>query len=97
MANTNIFPEKSFSASSSREGDEPNNARLRSGMGAWSPRDNSNADDYLEINLRNVFFICAVATQGSPHHEEWTKSYKLYLFLEDWMIYEENDTEKVWL
>ncbi|XP_027045083.1 uncharacterized protein LOC113672936 [Pocillopora damicornis] len=97
VANKNIFPEKSFSASSFREGDEPYNARLRSGMGAWSPRDNSNADDYVEINLGNVFFICAVATQGSPHRKEWTKSYKLYLFLEDWMIYKENDTEKIFI
>ena len=64
-------------------------------MGAWSPNNNSNADDYLEINLGDVFFICAVATQGNPISYEWTKSYKLHLLLGDWIIYKENNTEKV--
>ena len=95
MADHAIHPNKSFSASSSRSGDQPHYGRLRNNIGAWSPRNNNNADDYLEINLGDVFFICAVATQGNQVGIEWTKSYKLHLFLVDWIIYEENNKEKV--
>ena len=95
MADHNIHPNKRFSASSSRLGGEPYEGRLWNNMGAWSPSNNNNADDYLEINLADDFFICAVATQGNPKSDEWTKTYKLHLFLEDWIIYKENNTEKV--
>ena len=76
-------------------GNEPYKARLRSSTGAWRPRNDYDSDDYLEIDLEDTFFICAVATQGNPKADEWTKSYKLHLFLENWNIYKENSTEKV--
>ena len=76
-------------------GNEPYQARLRNSAGAWRPRNDYNTDDYLEIQLGDVFFICAVATQGSPEDDEWTKSYRLHLFLENWNIYKENSTDKV--
>ena len=84
----------SFSASSLRLGDEPYKGRLN-GEGAWSPSSNNNTNDYLQINLGDVYFICAVATQGHPLRDEWTSSYKLYLLLASWTVYKENDTEKV--
>ena len=95
MADRTIFPDTSFSASSFRQRGEPYQGRLNYNMGAWSPSNNNNADDYLEINLGDVFFICAVATQGHADGNEWTKSYKLHLLLTDWIIYKENKTEKV--
>lgn len=95
MANPYFFSDKSFSASSSRSDNKPYKARLKSSSGAWSPSNDENADDYLEINLGDVYLICAVATQGHPNEDAWTKSYELYLFLEYWIRYKENNTQKV--
>ncbi|XP_022779617.1 fibroblast growth factor receptor 2-like [Stylophora pistillata] len=78
VADPNIFPNKSFSVSSFRKGNEPHQARLRSNIGAWSPSSDDNADDYLEINVGDVVLICSVATQGNPYSWEWTKSYKIF-------------------
>ena len=88
------LPDKSFSASSSRLGDEPHKGRLN-GDDAWSPSKNNDPDDYLQIDLGDVFFICAVAIQGHPRVGEWTTSYKLHLLRTEWIIYRENNTEKV--
>lgn len=95
VANPYFFSDKSLSASSSRSDNKPYKARLKSSSGAWSPSNDENADDYLEINLGDVYFICAVATQGHPSEDAWTKSYELYLFLEYWIRYKENNTQKV--
>ncbi|XP_078358616.1 uncharacterized protein LOC144643290 isoform X2 [Oculina patagonica] len=88
------LPDKSFSASSSRSGNEPYRGRLN-GYGAWSPSKNNDADDYLQIDLGDAFVICAVATQGHPLQDEWTTSYKLHLLLTEWIIYKEKNTEKI--
>ena len=85
---------RSFSASSSRLGNEPDQGRLN-GAGAWSPSNNNDADDYLQVFLESVFFITAVATQGNPQSDESTTSYKLHILKKDWIIYKENNTEKV--
>ena len=84
----------SFSASSSRLGNEPDQGRLNE-AGAWSPSNNNDADGYLEVNLEDAFFISAVATQGNPQSNEWTTSYKLHILKKVWIIYKENNTEKV--
>ena len=91
----NRLPNTSFSASSRRLGDEPHKGRLN-GDGAWSPDKDNDPDDYLQIDLGDVFFICAVATQGHQGRDEWTTSYKLQLLRKEWTIYKENNTEKVW-
>ena len=85
---------RSFSASSSRLGNEPHQGRLNE-AGAWSPSNNNDAHDYLQVNLEDVFVISAVATQGNPQSDEWTTSYKLHILKKDWNIYKENNTEKV--
>ena len=90
----NRFLPGRFSASSSRLGDEPDRGRLN-GEAAWSPSNNNDTDDYLQIDLGDMFFICAVATQGHPLRDEWTTSYKLLTFLTHWITYKENNTEKV--
>ncbi|XP_078344448.1 uncharacterized protein LOC144630040 [Oculina patagonica] len=88
------LPSESFSASSSRLGNEPDQARLN-GAGAWSPSTTNDVDDYLQIDLEEVFLISAVATQGSPSSDEWTSGYKLHIRLTDWVIYKENNEEKM--
>ncbi|XP_078354936.1 uncharacterized protein LOC144639515, partial [Oculina patagonica] len=90
----NRLPDKSFSASSSRFADEPYKGRLH-GKGAWAPAFNyKDGDDFLQIDLGDIFVLCAVATQGHPLQDEWTKSYKLHLLLTEWIIYKENNKEK---
>ena len=91
------FPSDRFSASSWRRNYEPSEARLN-GNSAWSPRTDSDAIyEYLQINLKYVFFICAVATQGNPIADHWTTKYQLLLSLDKstWVTYKENGTEKV--
>ena len=90
------IPSSSFTASSSRAGNVPDKGRLY-GDGAWLPSSNSNPKDYLQIHLKYVFFICAVATQGNPQTDQWTSKYKLLLSLNSttWMTYKENGADKV--
>lgn len=91
-----IIPDSSFSASSTRGKNTPSNGRLN-GRGAWSPSNDNNANDYLEIDLQYEFLICAVATQGKSTADEWTTKYKLLSSLNnnDWVTYQENKTDKV--
>ena len=96
VASKDAFLDSSFNASSTGSGNEAFKGRLHGG-GAWSPSNNNNANDYLQIDLLYEFVICAVATQGNPSANEWTKAYKLQLSYggSNWVIYNENNTEKV--
>ena len=98
MASKDAFPDSSFSALSTTSGSEAFKGRLY-GDGAWSPSDNNNADDYLQIDLFYEFIICAVATQGMSTADHWTTKYKLQLSYDgsNWVIYQENNTDKVGL
>ena len=98
VASTVTFPDSLFSASSSKSSNEAFKGRLYGG-GAWSPRNNDDANDYLQIDLLYEFVICAVATQGNPSAGDWTKTYKLQLSYSgsNWVIYHENNTDKVGL
>ena len=92
------IPSHRLSASSSLVGFEPDKARLH-GDGAWSPRDRTNLDDSLQVDLQYEFFICAVATQGYPLTSSsfWTRKYKLLFSVNgiDWLTYKENGADKV--
>ena len=70
---------------------------LLNGDGAWSTSNNKNANDYLQIDLLYEFVICAVAIQGEPSADHWTKTYKLQLSYSssNWVIYQENSADKV--
>ena len=98
VASKDAFPDSSFSALSSKSGNEAFKGRLYGG-GAWSPSNNNNANDYLQIDLGYEFVICAVATQGNPNSNDWTTKYKLQLALTDlgnnWLTYQENSVDKV--
>ncbi len=98
MASNDVFPNNSFSASSSSSGNEASKGRLN-GDGAWSPSTDCNPNDYLQIDLQDAFVICAVATQGKSTADHWTTKYKLRLSLNgnDWIAYQENNVDKVGL
>ena len=92
------LPDSSFSASSSRVGNEALQGRL-TGPKAWSPSTDNNAYDYLQIDLQHEFFICAVATQGNPNADHLTRKYKVHFSVnnKDWVTYQENNVDKVCL
>ena len=94
VASKDAFPDNRFSALSG--GNTASNGRLN-GAGAWSPSNNNDANDYLQIDLLYEFVICAVATQGNPNADHWTTTYKLQLALmdNDWIPYQEDDIIKV--
>jgi len=98
VGSRDAFPDSSFSASSSDSGNEASRGRLY-GDGAWSPSNINNASDYLQIDLLYEFVICAVATQGNPNADHWTTRYKLQLSYcgDSWVIYQENNVDKVGL
>ncbi|XP_067026513.1 uncharacterized protein [Acropora muricata] len=92
------IPRHRLSASSSRVGFEPDKARLH-GDGAWSPGDDSNPNDFVQVDLQYEFFICAVATQGYSRtlRRFWTTKYRLLFSVDgtDWLTYKENGTDKI--
>ena len=101
------IPRHRLSALSSRVGFEPDKARLH-GDGAWSPSDNGNPNDFLQVDLQYEFFICAVATQGyewilrrswtkMTFRRFWTTKYRLLFSVNgtNWLTYKENGTDKV--
>ena len=98
IASSLAIPNHRLSTSSSRVGFGPNKARLH-GDGAWSPIDDTNLDDFLQVDLQYEFFICAVATQGYPMTSStfWTTKYKLLFSVNgiDWLTYKENGADKV--
>ena len=96
VSNSSIILDQRFSASSNRSGRNPYNGRL-TGSNAWLPSSNSDASDFLQIDLGSVYFVCGVATQGNPSADDWTQTYKIETSLNNvnWTIYVENHIEKV--
>ena len=49
--------------------------------------------------MKDQFFVCAIATQGSSSDDHWTTKYKLLSSLDNstWLTYQENDIDKVCL
>jgi len=95
ISSSSAIPDQRFSASSSRSGSNPSDGRLK-GSSAWVPGSNSNSNDYLQIDLGSVYFVCGVATQGNPNADDWTKTYKIATSLDNvnWKMYAENNVEK---
>ncbi|KAK2569714.1 Receptor-type tyrosine-protein phosphatase S [Acropora cervicornis] len=94
VSDGSIIYDQRFSASSSSN--PASNGRLRGGS-AWIPSSNNNNSDYLQIDLGSVYVVCAVATQGNPSANDWTKTYKIKTSLDNvnWQWYQENNTVKV--
>ncbi|XP_031554823.1 coagulation factor V-like [Actinia tenebrosa] len=84
IADSSIIPDDKFTASSQYDHRYvPMNARLNGDTG-WAPKTKLDPDDYLQIDLGQLFELCAVATQGSGKHgnNEWTTEYKLLTSLD---------------
>ncbi|KAK3754635.1 hypothetical protein QZH41_014922, partial [Actinostola sp. cb2023] len=93
-----IVPNHRFTASSYYSNSyKPSGGRL-SVYGSWLPR-TSSQHEYLQIDLGDVFLICAVLTQGNGYSKNnWVTNYKI-LFSDDnksWTTYSEKlGVEKV--
>ncbi|XP_068725982.1 uncharacterized protein [Montipora capricornis] len=97
ISNSAVIRNQRFSASSSLGSSFlPSKGRLN-GASAWIPSSTNNNNDYLQIDLGSVYFVCAVATQGNPSADDWTKTYKIETSLDNvnWQMYQENNVVKV--
>ncbi|PFX14772.1 Lactadherin [Stylophora pistillata] len=100
VADKNTIPDARMTASSFHSSYyHPYYGRLNEtrGHGGWCPETKSNRTDYLQVDMAEVRFLCAVATQGYRSSSVWTTSYKLQLSTDGvtWNTYEETNIEKV--
>ena len=96
VSDSSVISDQRFSASSSLSGRSPSDGRLN-GSNAWIPATNNDNNDFLQIDLGSVYFVCGVATQGNPNNDHWTKTYKIKTSLDNvWgAFYSEGGSEKV--
>ncbi|XP_073250532.1 discoidin domain-containing receptor 2-like [Porites lutea] len=67
------------------------------GVGAWCPKTSNDRSDFLQVDMGEEYYVCAVATQGHKQGSHWAKSYKLQLSLQatTWETYSIDGAEKV--
>ena len=96
MSDSSGISDQRFSASSSLRGRSPSDGRLE-GSNAWIPATNIDNNDFLQIDLGSLYYVCGVATQGNPTNDYWTKTYKIKTSLDNdvWAFYSEGGYEKV--
>ena len=94
------LPDSSFTATSNYN--DPRyrikNGRLHNRQFGWCPATTTNTPhDYLQVDLGAVYQVCAVATQGNPNGNEWTKTFKLKFSFDgsNWRMYQEKGADKV--
>lgn len=65
---------------------------FHSGIGGWSPAD-SNAQQWLQVDLGNQVEITAVATQGRYGSSDWVMNYSLMFSdtVHSWQQYRQED------
>ncbi|XP_031554807.1 protein sidekick-1-like [Actinia tenebrosa] len=100
IADRNIIPDNRFTASSYYDSRyAPMNARLNGAARGWAPRIATNPNDYLQIDLDQVFVISAVATQGANGRNEWTTEYKISTSIDKnamvWATYKNGMADKL--
>ena len=88
------IPDSSFSATSHfRNLSLPKYGRLSAPRHGWEASTPINMpNEYLQIDLGGVYWVCSVTTQGRFDANEWTTKYKISLSLDDsiWNIYQRN-------
>ena len=96
VSDRSVISDQRFSASSSIRGRSASDGRLK-GTIAWIPLTNDDNNDFLQIDLGSLYFVCGVATQGNPNGNDWTKTYKIKTSLDNvvWTFYSEGGSEKV--
>ena len=66
-------------------------------LGWLAKTKNNIPNEYLQIDLGGVYWVCGVATQGRFLGYEWTTKYKISLSMNNitWNIYQWNGSDKV--
>lgn len=100
MEDSNKIPDARMTASSFLDSRYyPYYGRLneRRGHGGWCTKTKYGRTDYLQVDMGEVRFVCAVATQGLRRRSAWTTSYKLHLSADglNWKTYKETNIEKI--
>uniref|UniRef100_A0A6P8HTU6 Uncharacterized protein LOC116292823 n=1 Tax=Actinia tenebrosa TaxID=6105 RepID=A0A6P8HTU6_ACTTE len=92
--NSSVVPDNSLSASSIFSSMRSAAKARLLGISSWRPRDND-TNPWLQIDLEEVYYVCAVATQGDPNGNERTKKYivKGSLDHQRWMSVESGELE----
>jgi hypothetical protein len=76
ISNVKVIPDNSLTSSSIYNNTiSAGKARLLSNS-SWRPRDND-TNPWLQIDLGEIYYVCAVATQGDPNSDERTRKYKI--------------------
>ena len=92
------IPDVSFSATSYwHNSNLPKHGRLNAPHLGWAAKTPNNMpNEYLQIDLGGMYWVCGVATQGN-RGVEWTTKYKISLSLDNitWNIYQWNSSDKV--
>ena len=98
LTNTQLFPDSSFTATTTYNAEyAPHKSRMSSNR-CWEPTGNTDPNDYLQIDFGTLYKICALSTRASGKgYNEWTEKYKLYFSTDNvkWTVYKENNNEKV--
>ena len=93
------IPDSSFSATSSNSSDFlPKHGRLNGPNFGWLIEIKNNIpNEYLQIELGGVYWVCGLATQGSSLGGFWITKYKISLSMDSitWNIYQWNGSDKV--
>ena len=99
VADKNFVPDSRMTASSIYSGNwRPYYGRFDEtrGVGRWCPQTKTKRNDYLQVDMESVRFVCSVATQGtySPYY---STSYKLRFSIDsvNWQIYKTDNKAKV--
>ncbi|XP_067048965.1 EGF-like repeat and discoidin I-like domain-containing protein 3 [Acropora muricata] len=99
VADKNFVPDSRMTASSIYSSNwRPYYGRFDEtrGVGRWCPQTKTNRNDYLQVDMESVRFVCSVATQGtnSPYY---STSYKLRFSIDgvNWKIYKTDNKAKV--
>ena len=99
VADKNFVPDSRMTASSIYSSNwRPYYGRFDEtrGVGRWCPQTKTNRNDYLQVDMESVRFVCSVATQGtnSPYY---STSYKLRFSIDgvNWKIFETDNKAKV--
>ncbi|KAL9978824.1 hypothetical protein ACROYT_G016390 [Oculina patagonica] len=96
VASSSTIPDKQMTASTYYSSQyKPANGRLNRGV-AWCARTPSRNDEWLQVDLGQLFQVCGVSTQGERHYNEWVMAFKLSYSQNGkyWTIYkDENGNE----
>ena len=81
ISNRSSIPDHRMTATSFYDNRyKPSQGRLTVSICAWEAKTSFTGNDYLQVDLGGVFFICALATKGNGcGAKEWTETYKIYL------------------